>query len=53
MDINRSGYYKWYKRKTVIKLDTGEVFSDNYAHKICKYLGIKSRSKHYRRYGKK
>lgn len=27
-------------------------YSDNYAHKICKYLGLKSQSKHVKRYGK-
>lgn len=42
--------YRWLNAK--IKLDLGIVFSDNYAHKICKYLGIKSRSKHVKRYGK-
>ena len=41
--------YRWLNAK--IKLDRGIVFSDNYAHKICKYLGIKS--KHVKRYGKK
>ena len=86
MDINRSGYYKWLKRRTnpstreisrkdacrifeeyhlrfpshgyhwlnaKIKLDLGVVYSDNYAHKVCKYLNIKSEFKHFRRYGKK
>ena len=86
MDINRSGFYKWLKRRTMpstreinrnnacktfeqyhdkypshgyrwlnakIKLDLGLVYSDNYAHKICKYLCIKSKSKHVKRYGKK
>ncbi len=33
-------------------LDLGIVYSDNYSHKICKYLGIKSKSKHVKRYGK-
>ena len=85
MDINRSGYYKWLKRRynqspqemkrmaacevfskyhniypshgyrwlnAKIKQDTGAIYSDNYAHKICYFLGIKSKSKHVRRYGK-
>lgn len=85
MNINRSGYYKWLKRRFTpslreinrnsacdlfekyhylypshgyrwlnakIRLDLGIVYSDNYAHKICFYLGIKSKSKHVRRYGK-
>lgn len=43
--------YRWLNAK--IKLDLGIIYSDNYAHKICKYLGIKSISKHVRRYGKK
>jgi len=86
MNINRSGFYKWLKRRNnpsqlvinrnaacndfeeyhnkypshvyrwlnaKIRLDTGTVYSDNYAHKICKFLGIKSISKHFKRYGKK
>ena len=43
--------YRWLNAK--IKLDYGTVYSDNYAHKICKFLGIKSDSKHVKRYGKK
>lgn len=43
--------YRWLNAK--IKLDLGVIYSDNYAHKICKYLGIKSISKHVKRYGKK
>lgn len=43
--------YKWLNAK--IKLDLGVVYSNNYAHKICKFLGIKSKSKHFKRYGKK
>ena len=43
--------YRWLNAK--IRLDLGVVFSDNYAHKICKFLNIKSRSKHFKRYGKK
>lgn len=43
--------YRWLNAK--IKLDLGVVYSDNYAHKICHFLNIKSDSKHVRRYGKK
>lgn len=43
--------YRWLNAK--IKLDLKRGFSDNYAHKICKYLDIKSKSKHVKRYGKK
>lgn len=99
MKVNRSGFYKWLKRRSnpstreikrtiaciifkyyhdkypshgyrwinaKIKLDISQnnfvfsnylenydiSYSDNYAHKICKYLGIKSISKHVKRYGK-
>lgn len=99
MNVNRSGFYKWLKRRSnpsnreikrtiaciifqhyhdkypshgyrwfnaKIKLDIDQnnfefsnyfenydiSYSDNYAHKICKYLGIKSSSKHVKRYGK-
>ena len=43
--------YRWLNAK--IKLDLAIIYSDNYAHKICKYLNIKSMSKHFKRYGKK
>ncbi len=43
--------YRWLNAK--IKLDLGIVYSDNYAHKICKFIGVKSISKHVKRYGKK
>ena len=37
--------YRWLNAK--IRLDTGLVLSDPYAHKCCKIAGIKSKSKHY------
>lgn len=37
--------YRWLNAK--IKLDTGLIVSDVYAHKCCKIAGIKSKSKHY------
>ena len=43
--------YRWLNAK--ICLDLGVVYSDNYAHKICKFLNIKSESKHFKRYGKR
>ncbi len=43
--------YRWLNAK--IRLDNGTVYSDNYAHKICKFLNIKSDSRHFKRYGKK
>ena len=38
--------YRWLNAK--IRLDTGHVLSDHYAHKCCKTAGIASVSKHYR-----
>ena len=38
--------YRWLNAK--IRLDTGLVLSDQYAHKCCKTAGIVSKSKHYR-----
>lgn len=38
--------YRWLNAK--IRLDTGQIMSDPYAHKCCKTLGIKSKSKHYK-----
>lgn len=38
--------YRWLRAK--IELDTGIVFTDKYAHKCCKYAGIRSKSKRYR-----
>ena len=38
--------YRWLNAK--IRLDTGLILSDPYAHKCCKIAGIKSQSKHYR-----
>ena len=37
--------YRWLNAK--IRLDTGLLLSDVYAHKCCKIAGIKSKSKHY------
>lgn len=38
--------YRWLNAK--IRLDTGLVLSDAYAHKCCKTAGIKSKAKHYK-----
>ena len=38
--------YRWLNAK--IRLDTGLILSDPYAHKCCKAAGIKSKSKHYK-----
>ena len=37
--------YRWLNAK--IRLDTGLVLSDPYAHKCCRIAGIKSQTKHY------
>ena len=37
--------YRWLNAK--IRLDLGCVMSDQYAHRCCKFAGIKSKSKHY------
>lgn len=37
--------YRWLNAK--IRLDAGLVMSDQYAHRCCKFAGIKSESKHY------
>ena len=38
--------YRWLNAK--IRLDTGLILTDNYAHKCCKYAGIRSKAKHAR-----
>lgn len=38
--------YRWLNSK--IKLDSGLIMSDQYAHRCCKFAGIKSKSKHYK-----
>ena len=86
MNINRSSFYKWLRRRSnpsireinrieacktfeyyhnlfpshgyrwlnaYIKITLGVVYSDNYSHKICKFLNIKSESKHFKRRYKK
>lgn len=49
-DLFPSHGYRWLNAK--IKLDLNIVYSDNYAHNICKFLNIKSQAKHFKRYGK-
>lgn len=81
MEVNRSGYYKWMKRRnhpsqyeydrklltellleqhekhksygyhrlaTLVRNQTGWLFSDNLAHKCCKFADIKSQARKYR-----
>ena len=38
--------YRWLNAK--IRLDTGQIMSDPYAHKCCRIAGIKSKAKHYK-----
>lgn len=38
--------YRWLNAK--IRLDTGTVYSDNYAYKCCRYAGIKAKARHAR-----
>ena len=38
--------YRWLNAK--LRLDTGLVLSDPYAHKCCRIAGIKSKAKHYK-----
>jgi len=40
--------YRWLNAK--IGLDTGVIYSDNYAQRLCHYCGIKSTSKRFRSY---
>lgn len=42
--------YRWLNAK--IKLDLGIIYSNNFSHKVCKFLNIKSIAKHVKRYGK-
>lgn len=37
--------YRWLNAK--IRLDLGAVMSDQYAHRCCRFAGIKSKSRHY------
>lgn len=40
--------YGYHRLAAVVKRETGWIFSDNLAHKCCKYAGIRSRCNHYR-----
>lgn len=42
--------YRWLRAK--IQLDTNKNYPDQFAHRVCKYLGIKSQAKRIKRYGK-
>ena len=40
--------YGYHRLAAVVRRETGLIFSDNLAHKCCKYAGIKAHVKHYR-----
>lgn len=40
--------YGYHRLATIIRNETGWIFSDNLAHKCCKLEGIKSKVKHYK-----
>lgn len=39
--------YGYHRLATVVRNETGWLFSDNLAHKCCKYAGIRARVRHY------
>ena len=39
--------YGYHRLATVVRNETGWLFSDNLAHKCCKYAGIKAMVRHY------
>ena len=41
--------YGYHRLAINVRRETGWIFSDNLAHKCCKYAGIKSRVRHYNR----
>ena len=45
--------YGYHKLAKIVRDETGWIFSDNLAHKCCKYAGIKARIRHYNWKGKK
>lgn len=47
-EMHKSHGYRWLAAK--IELDTGAHYSENYAQRVCAYAGIRSVSKHVRRY---
>lgn len=40
--------YGYHRLAAVVRRETGLIFSDNLAHKCCKYAGIKAQVRHYR-----
>ena len=40
--------YGYHRLSAVVRKNTGWLFTDNLAHKCCKFAGIKSRTRHYK-----
>lgn len=40
--------YGYHRLAAIIRKEIGWVFSDNLAHKCCKFIGIKSKARHYK-----
>ena len=40
--------YGYHRLASVVRLETGWIFSDNLAHKCCKHAHIRSKARHYR-----
>lgn len=40
--------YGYHRLATIVRNETGWLFSDNLAHKCCKFAGIKAKIRHYR-----
>ncbi len=45
---NKHRSYGYHRLAAVIRKETGWAFSDNLAHKCCKFAGIRSKVRHYR-----
>jgi len=48
----RKPSYGYHRINALIRTETGWVVSDNLVHKVCKFLNIKSKAKHYSKYQK-
>lgn len=40
--------YGYHRLAAIVRKETGWIFSDNLAHKCCRFSGIKSKARHYR-----
>lgn len=41
--------YGYHRLAAMVRKDTGWIFSDNLVHKCCKFAGIRSKAKHYKK----